>query len=81
MATIYELWNDDTNNLVDDYDTLEDAFDEVRWRATTHGEDVAAHLSLLRSDDGRTFVAVAVGDELVRRAQSSVTATHVAADD
>jgi hypothetical protein len=34
MATHFELWNDRTNNLIDKFETIEQALDEVRWRTS-----------------------------------------------
>lgn len=69
MATHFELWNDRTNNLIDEFDTVEQALDEVRWRIAAHGEEVARLLSLLRLDDAGTIEVVINGDELVRQSR------------
>ena len=79
-VTVFELWNDETNNLIDDFDSLEDALDDVRWRITSYGVGATEKLSLLRSEDSGKVTAVAIGEELVRCAQTSATAAHVAAD-
>ncbi len=45
--THFELWNNHTNNLIDEFDTIEQAFDEVRWRISERGDDAGRTLSLL----------------------------------
>lgn len=73
MATVFELWNDDTNNLIDDFDTLDGALDEVRWRIGMYGAEATASLSLLRSDNSGGVKAIAVGEEMIRLATMSAT--------
>ena len=73
MTVHFELWNDRMNNLVDEFDTIEQAFDEVRWRIVMHDE-AATTLSLLRLDAMGAVEAVITGDELVRRARETTRA-------
>jgi len=79
MATFFQLWNDESNNLIDEFDSEVEAFDELRWRLAVGGEEAVRHLSLLRYHDPQTPEAVALGDELLRRAQEA-TAAHPVAD-
>lgn len=65
----FELWNDRTNNLIDEFDTIEQALDEVRWRISEHGDDAGRTLSLLRLDTAGTVGTVSSGDERVRRSR------------
>lgn len=69
MATHFELWNDRTNNLVDEFDTIEQALDEVRWRIGAQGNDAARVLSLLQLDANGAVEVLVSGDALVRRSQ------------
>jgi hypothetical protein len=69
MATHSELWNDRTNNLIDEFDTIEQALDEVRWRIGARGDDAGRTLSLLRLDAAGVVETVVSGDELVRRSR------------
>ena len=69
MATHFELWNDRTNNLIDEFDTIEQALDEVRWRISARGDDAGRALSLLRIDAAGAAETVSSGDELVRRSK------------
>jgi hypothetical protein len=69
MATHFELWNDRTNNLIDEFDTIEQALNEVRWRINEGGDDAGRALSLLRLDTAGTVEPVSSGDELVRRSR------------
>jgi hypothetical protein len=72
MTTHFELWNDRTNNLIDEFDTIEQALDEVRWRISEHGDDAGRVLSLLRLDATGAIETVSSGDELVRRAREMI---------
>jgi hypothetical protein len=75
MATYYELWDDETNNMIDEFDCLEQVFDEARWRIAVCGEDGATTLSILARDDSGAIATVMHGDELVRRVREmAVTA-------
>ena len=69
MATHFELWNDRTNNLIDEFDTMEQALDEVRWRISKRDDDAGHALSLLRLDAAGAVEVIASGDELVRRSR------------
>ncbi len=77
MATYYQLWNDETHNLIDEFDHEADALDEVRWRYTVWGEGAVSHLSLLFYEADKKPVAIALGDELVQYARD-IAAAQVA---
>ncbi len=72
MVTYFELWSDETNNMIDEFDTIEQVFDEVRWRIAVQGEDEAAMLSMLERDNSGAITTVVHGDELVRRVRETV---------
>jgi hypothetical protein len=75
MAMYFELWNDETNNMIDEFDTVEQVLNEVRWRIAVQSENEACMLSMLQRDDSGTIQAVVHGDELVRRVrETAVTA-------
>ncbi len=69
MATHFELWNDRTTNLIDEFETIEQALDEVRWRTSARGDDAGRTLSLLQPDAAGAVESVLSGDELVRRSR------------
>jgi hypothetical protein len=69
MTIHFELWNDRTNNLIDEFDTIEQALDEVRWRMAVQGEDASRTLSLLQLSASGDVQTVTSGSELLRRAQ------------
>ncbi len=77
MATYYQLWNDETHNLIDEFDREADALNEVRWRYAVWGEGAVSHLSLLRYEADKKPVAVALGDELLQYARD-IAAAQVA---
>lgn len=70
MATHFELWNDRTNNLIDEFDTIEQALAEVQWRISVQDNDAARMLSLLRLDANGAIETVVSGDELVRQSRA-----------
>jgi hypothetical protein len=75
MAKYFELWDDETNNMIDEFDTVAQVLDEVRWRIAVQGENEAGTLSMLERDDSGIIQAVVHGDELVRRVKEmAVTA-------
>jgi len=60
MKVIYELWDDDTGNLLDAYDTERAALKDVRATIETDGRDAVATWALLRDDEkspAKTVVA------------------------
>lgn len=69
MTIHYELWNDRTNNLINEFDTIEQALDEVRRQISEHGEDAGRALSLLRLHAAGIVETISSGDELVRRSR------------
>ncbi len=80
MATYYQLWNNETNNLVSEFDTEAEALEEVRWRSEGWGEREANDLALLRYEAGspQQPVAVAAGDDLLQRAKDAALSRAVA---
>ncbi len=65
MAVFFQLWNDETNNIIDEFDTEQDAADEVS-RLYFAGGDRAIHLlSLVRFDTPDTPTVIAMGDDLM----------------
>lgn len=78
MATYYQLWNDETHNLIDEFDTEPDALAEVHWRYAVWGAGAVDHLSLLRYEAGKKPVAVALGTELLQRARETAGSRAVA---
>lgn len=72
MRTSFELWNDTTNNLIDEFATVEQALEEVRRRIAVDGQEGARALTLLRLD-GEAAEVVVAGDDLIHRAQAIAT--------
>ena len=48
MKMIYELWDDDTGNLLDAYDTEQAALKDVRATIETDGRDAVASSNAAR---------------------------------
>ncbi len=72
--TTFQLWNDDTNNLIDIFPTETAALDEVRWRFAVGGSAAVEELSLVCLDADRTLTVVAFGDELLGHAREMAVA-------
>ncbi len=53
MAVFFQLWNDETNNIIDEFDTEQDAAEEV------------SRLYLVRFDTPDTPTVIAMGDDLM----------------
>jgi len=65
MRTIYELWDYDTGNLLDAYDSEQAALKEVRAAMHVDGRDAVATWALLRDDKTRLAkTVIAAGAEL-----------------
>lgn len=77
--TFFQLWNDASHNMIDEFDTEDEALEEVRARCDAACE-AALNLSLVRYDDPDTPIVVALGPLLVRRAMQ-LHPSHVATDD
>jgi hypothetical protein len=65
MATIFELWDVETSNLLDAYETEQAALRDVLELIDTEGRDVIETLALLRDDEERPAkILVAEGADL-----------------
>ncbi len=66
MAIFFQLLDRTSGNVIRDYDTEDDAFDELRDVAQNYGQDEIRGLALLKFEDGRPTL-VAMYDELIAR--------------
>lgn len=66
MKAFFQLWDNDTNNLIDEYETEEAAATEVRRRYRMGGEHAISELALLRFDNPATPKVIAMRDDLLR---------------
>jgi hypothetical protein len=65
MKAIFELWDFETSNLIDAYDSEQAALAEVRWAMEADGRDAIATWALLRDDRKSPAKAViALGADL-----------------
>ncbi|GEM_PF-3031142 len=65
MKIVYELWDYDTGNLLDAYDTEQAAPNEVRSAIRVDGHDAIATWALLRDDKERPAkTVIATGADL-----------------
>jgi hypothetical protein len=64
MKTPYEIWDNDTFNIVYAYPTLEEALASVRQEIVANGPESAASW-VLQYDDRITTVNIAHGESLI----------------
>lgn len=65
MKVVYELWDYDTGNLLDAYNTEQAALKEVRSTIQIDGRSAVATWALLRDDKRNPAkTVIAVGDDL-----------------
>lgn len=65
MAAFFQLWNDETNNIIDEFDTERDAAEEVSELYRTGRARAIHQLSLLRFDAPDRPTVIAMGDDLM----------------
>jgi len=71
MRTVFELWDDETNNLIDDYETEQAALADVLDQIETYGRHAVDTWSLLRGCGADSITMIARGADLVRYATDS----------
>lgn len=64
---IYEIWDVASGNVVDTFDTEQDAHAALVQRAEQHGWESLMRLALLREDPEGNTVTLATGRELIGR--------------
>ena len=74
MKTPYEIWDNDTFNIVYAYPTLEEALASVREEVTANGPESAASW-VLQYDDRVTYKNIAHGEALISLAMRTVPAS------
>lgn len=70
MKRPYEIWDNDTFNIVYAYATLEEALADVRNEVTANGPESAAAW-LLQYDDRVTIENIAHGEDLIGLAMNA----------
>jgi hypothetical protein len=65
MEPFFQLWNDETNNIIDEFDTEHDAAEEVSRLYLAGGERAIHRLSLLRFDAPDAPKVIAMGSDLM----------------
>ena len=76
MKTPYEIWDNDTFNMVYAYATLEEALASVRQEIAMNGPDSAASW-VLQYDDRVTLENIAHGETLIGLAMSDTPTSTV----
>jgi len=71
MRVVFELWDDESNNLIDDYETEQAALADVVDQIETHGLHAADTWSLLRDCGTDPITMIARGADLARYATDS----------
>lgn len=72
---IYELWYEDTGNIIDAYEAEIDALAEVRAFIEDYGPSSIETMALLAAPEGNEKHVIAQGAQLARRAIAA-TPTH-----
>lgn len=67
IVVTYQLWDNASNNLIEDYYSERDAFDDIAKQIRVYGHDGIADWVLLRDDGVGQIVLVAEGDGLASR--------------
>lgn len=75
---IYELWDGDSRNLIDAYESEAAALVDVRQLVARNGLDYARSLALLACTDDEEMSLVAEGFALVERANVDASVFAVA---
>ena len=74
METTYQLWDNASGNLLEDYYTEREALDYVVEEVEVYGPDAVHTWALLRDPGTGPVMMVAQGTELVRYANDSTDA-------
>jgi hypothetical protein len=77
MATVYQLWDNRSGNLIEDYDTEREALEYVIEEIETFGPEAVGAWVLLRDPGTGPVTMIAEGLSLFRRATDSA---HIAAE-
>ncbi len=64
MATTYQLWDNASNNLIEDYYTEREALDYIEEEIAAYGREAVASWALLRDDGVGHVTLLAEGDAL-----------------
>lgn len=72
MATTYQLWDNASGNLIEDYYTEREALDYIIEEIDTYGSDAVCAWALLRDPGAGPVTMVAEGPELIRYATGAV---------
>ncbi|HEY8292929.1 MAG TPA: hypothetical protein VIG44_10595 [Thermomicrobiales bacterium] len=72
---IYELWYDDTGNIIDAYKAETDALAEVRAFIEDYGPSSVSTMILLAAPEGSEKEVIAHGPQLVERAMTAIPAS------
>ncbi len=79
MATIYQLWDNASSNLIEDYDTEREALDYVIEEVEMHGPNAVGAWALLRDPGVGPVTMIARGPDLIRHATELVSTPAEAA--
>lgn len=71
---IFELWDQDSANLIGAFDTEEAALKEVRLSVQRYGRTCAGRWALAVEDETGDVTTIATGDALVDRALGTIRA-------
>jgi len=69
----YELWDTESRNLLDDFDTEAEALEAVRALIDLNGDACTIGLALTRVGTGGRMTTLAMGEDLALRARAATT--------
>lgn len=75
MVTTFQVWNSESNNLIDEFDSEAAALDDVRWRIERRGEDVVHSLALIGLDATDQVATVVEGERLLHLVRERISLT------
>ena len=74
METTYQLWDNASGNLIEDYASEREALDYVVEEIAAYGADAVHLWALLRDSGAGPVMMVAQGEELIRYATERIRA-------
>jgi hypothetical protein len=75
VVRTFQVWNSQSNNLIDEFDTEAAALDEIRWRVERRGEDVVQSLALIGLDATDQVAMVIEGERLLCLVRERISLT------
>ena len=75
MVRTFQVWNSQSNNLIDEFETEAAALDEIRWRVERRGEEIVQSLALIGLDAMDQVAMVIEGARLLALVRERISLT------